>query len=102
VAKKPAEPARPAPQYQIEFSKPAEKRLAKLPTKTRRRIADKIDGLAQEPRPHGVEKLETEEDLYRIRVGDYRIIYSIEDRRLLVLVLDIGDRKDVYRGLRDR
>ncbi len=63
----------------------------------RKRIARRIEALATEPRPSGVKKLEGEKDLYRIREGDFRIIYRIEDRILLILVLGIGNRRDVYR-----
>jgi mRNA interferase RelE/StbE len=64
-----------------------------------RRISAKIDSLKTNPRPSGVEKLSGEEDLYRVRVGDYRILYQIHDRILLVLILRIGHRQDVYRLL---
>ncbi len=56
-----------------------------------------IDGLAIDPRPSGVVKLSGEENLYRVRAGDYRIVYSIQDAALLVLIVKVGDRKDVYR-----
>ncbi len=56
-----------------------------------------MDGLAVNPRPKGVKKLSGLDDLYRIRVGDYRIVYQIHDDRLIVLVVRIGHRKDVYR-----
>jgi len=61
------------------------------------RVSRKIDALAQDPRPAGVEKLEGEADIYRVRDGNFRIIYRIEDRKLLILVLLVGDRRDVYR-----
>jgi mRNA interferase RelE/StbE len=83
--------------YQIEFVKQAAKQLRALPAQERERLQPKIDALATEPRPIGVIKLAGEEDLYRIRVGDYRIIYSIQDTQLLVLVVKIGHRRDVYR-----
>ena len=56
-----------------------------------------MDALAANPRPKGVKKLSGPDDLYRIRVGDYRIVYQIHDDRLIVLVVRIGHRKDVYR-----
>jgi len=56
-----------------------------------------MDGLAKEPRPKGVNRLTGAADLYRIRVGDYRVVYQIQDNRLIVLVVRIGHRKDVYR-----
>ncbi len=54
--------------------------------------------LDDNPRPHGTEKLTGSEDFYRIREGDYRIIYTIKDKELIILVVKIGHRKDVYRG----
>ena len=68
-----------------------------MPKQVQRRITSKIDSLRQSPRPPGVEKLTDRTNQYRVRVGDYRIIYQIEDQRLIILVLHIGDRKEVYR-----
>ncbi len=83
--------------YQIEFVKQAAKQFRALPAQEQERLQSKIDALATEPRPIGVIQLAGEENLYRIRVGDYRIVYSIQDAQLLVLVVKIGHRKDVYR-----
>lgn len=83
--------------YRIEFVKQAAKQFKKLPSPDRQRLKPKIDALAQDPRPNGVVKLSGQENLYRIRVGDYRVIYSIQDNLLLVLVLKIGHRRDIYR-----
>ncbi|PYM57636.1 MAG: hypothetical protein DMD79_20035 [Candidatus Rokuibacteriota bacterium] len=58
-------------------------------------MARKIDGLARDPRPSGVEKLAGSERLYRVRSGDYRIVYEIQDERVLVLVVRIGHRREV-------
>lgn len=85
------------PRYRIELSRGAEKALAALPGEARRRIASKIDALAENPRPPGTKKLTGEDDLYRVRVGDYRVVYEIRDRVLIVLVLNIGHRREVYR-----
>jgi mRNA interferase RelE/StbE len=87
--------------HEIRFKPSAAKELAKLPTDVRRRIAPAIDGLASNARPPGAEKLAGDE-AWRIRVGDYRIVYAIEDRVLVVLVLHVGDRREVYRRLRRR
>ena len=84
--------------YQIELSRRAEKQLEKIPQQFQGRIRDKINTLAQEPRPTGVKKLQgTEENVYRIRVGAYRILYEIQDRALIVLVIKVAHRRDVYR-----
>ena len=85
--------------YKIEFTSRALSELAGVPEKDRKRIGRKIGALANEPRPSGVEKLRGEEEYYRIRSGDYRVIYSISDGKLLVLVIRIGHRREVYRQL---
>jgi len=62
-----------------------------------------IEKLADDPRPHGVEKLEAKEKLYRLNVGpgkDYRVLYQIQDEILLIVVVKVGDRKDVYRRVK--
>lgn len=82
--------------YKIQLSTAARRDLGKLPRATQERIAKTIDGLAEQPRPNGSTKL-TGQDLYRVRCGDYRVIYRIEDDRLLVLVVKIGHRSGVYR-----
>lgn len=65
--------------------------------KDRQRIVARIRSLADDPRPPGCEKLAGEDDRYRIRVGRYRVIYSVGDGELLVVVVRVGHRKDVYR-----
>ena len=75
------------------------RQLAELPRSDQRRIKERIDGLAANPRPPGAKKLRGESDLVRVRSGTYRINYSIEDVRLMVLVIRIGHRREVYRGL---
>jgi mRNA interferase RelE/StbE len=83
--------------YIIQFKSSALKELRKLPKEFSEQIARDIDGLAKNPRPHGHKKLKGSENLYRIRSGNYRIVYQIQDRVLTVLVVRIGDRKEVYR-----
>lgn len=82
--------------YKIVITAPAEKTLDKLPVQTAQRIVSSIYQLAANPRPPGCVKLAGSNN-YRIRVGDFRIIYSIEDEILTVIVLKIGNRRDVYR-----
>ena len=84
--------------YQISIKSSAYKELAKLPKPEAKKVSAAIDRLAKEPRPDGVKKLKgVEEYLYRIRVGDYRIIYSVEDKIRVIDILKIGHRKDIYR-----
>jgi mRNA interferase RelE/StbE len=74
----------------------AVKELEALPAKDRRKIVPRIEGLASEPRPHGCERLSGLEQ-YRVRQGDYRVVYSVDDDARVVLVVKIGHRRDVYR-----
>jgi len=82
--------------YSIEFVPSARRALRKLPLAIRTRIQVAIDELAESPFPPGVKKLHGE-DGYRIRVGDYRLIYDVEHGRLTILVIRIGHRREVYR-----
>lgn len=82
--------------YRIELKKSAQKNLAQLPKDVQHRIGEAINALANDPRPDGCKKLQGYEDTYRIRIGDYRVIYEVHDGRLLIYVLRIADRKDVY------
>lgn len=88
--------SRPRPRYDVIVYKGFEKDLAKLPAKDQRRVAVAINELAIEPRPQGCLKLAGEDGLYRIRVGDYRVIYQIKDGELRVLVVKLANRKDAY------
>ena len=82
--------------YRIEIAPAAERQIRKLEATVRPKIFKKIDSLGSNPRPPGMEKL-TNTGLYRVRVGDYRIIYDVEDKVTRVLVLKVGDRKQVYK-----
>jgi mRNA interferase RelE/StbE len=82
--------------YSLVITRSAVKELERVPTKDRRRIVERIAGLAHNPRPPGCEKL-SGEDKYRIRQGDYRILYEIVDDRLVVTVVRVGNRWDVYK-----
>jgi len=85
--------------YEIDISEKLEKRLSKIPKKNKSRILEKIDLLAHNPRPSDCKKLQgnRKPQLYRVRSGDYRIIYTIRDDRLIILIVDIGNRKEIYR-----
>ncbi len=85
------------PRYGVSFTPKAERQLAKLPRAAQERIAARIDTLATDPRPHGVEKLKGAEDIYRLRAGEYRVLYHLADDVLLVLVIRVGHRREVYR-----
>ncbi|MEA5506539.1 type II toxin-antitoxin system RelE/ParE family toxin [Halotia wernerae UHCC 0503] len=83
--------------YEVKFTKGARKMFRKLSQELQDRIQTKIDDLAIEPRPNGVKKLKGEEKSYRIRIGDYRVIYDIFDDVLLVSVVEVGHRSEVYK-----
>jgi mRNA interferase RelE/StbE len=82
--------------YRIGFRTSAEKELRKLPAADLARLIERISALAGNPRPQGSQKLSAEEK-YRIRQGDYRIAYSVDDREKAVLIVKIGHRKEIYR-----
>ncbi len=82
--------------YRVIFKSSADKSLRKLPENVQVRIAAATEELAKNPRPPGCQKLKGEDNLGRIRVGDYRVVYSIKDDVLIVLVVRVANRKDVY------
>ena len=82
--------------YEIEISRTAERQLRKLPRNDQERIARTILTLAIDPYPRGARKLAGYDDVYRIRVGSYRVLYSVSTTTLVVIVLKVGHRKDVY------
>ena len=83
--------------YKVTFNAHAARSFRKLPRNIQTRLKRVVDSLENTPRPPGAEKLSGIEDTYRIRVGDYRILYEIRDRVLLILVVEVGHRRDVYR-----
>jgi mRNA interferase RelE/StbE len=82
--------------YKLSIRRKAQKQLEKLPANDYKKAKQTILGLANDPRPAGSKKLKGR-DGWRVRQGNYRIIYEIEDGQLIVTVLEVGDRKDIYR-----
>lgn len=82
--------------YKVEIKKSAIKEINKLPRPDLKRVWARIEALADEPRPHDSIKLSADEK-YRVRVGHYRILYTIEDAVLIVYVIKVAHRKDVYK-----
>lgn len=82
--------------YSVGIKRSAPKELEGLPLTDRRRVVERISALAGDPRPRGCEKL-SGEDKYRVRLGDFRILYEIADRESAVTIVKIGHRRDVYR-----
>ncbi|MFC1494363.1 type II toxin-antitoxin system RelE/ParE family toxin [Thermodesulfobacteriota bacterium] len=85
--------------YRIEVKKSAAKALKKIPKVDRKRIVDKIDDLAENPDGPETIKMKGDNPFHRVRVGDYRIVYEIQNDVLLVLIVKIGHRKEIYRNL---
>jgi mRNA interferase RelE/StbE len=83
--------------YRIVFLPVARKEILSLPHEVQKRIDRKILALADDPRPHDVKALHGEKGLYRIRVGDYRIVYSVVDKIITVVIVRVRHRKDAYR-----
>ena len=83
--------------YRVEIKRSARKALLALPHDMQRRMGAAIDALASDPRGPGTRKLTGGNLLYRLRVDDYRVVYEIHDDRLVILVVKVGHRRDIYR-----
>ena len=83
--------------YRVEFASRAQRMFRNLSAEAQQRLDPAIQALRQDPRPPGCKKLSGEESVWRIRVGDYRIVYQIRDNELLVLVVKVGHRREIYR-----
>ena len=81
----------------LEISATAERQLKRLPARDLEAVVAAIQQLATNPRPRGSRKLAGYRDVYRIRVGVYRVLYSVERKRVVIVILEVGHRKDVYR-----
>ena len=88
------------PAYAVSFSPKVDRQFDKLPLDAQKRIYARAMRLAADPRPSGCAKMEGEQNVYRVRVGDYRIIYEVRDAELLVLVVTVGPREHVYQRRR--
>jgi mRNA interferase RelE/StbE len=82
--------------YQVLITPAAQRQLKKLTSIVQKELVALIESLSEEPRPLGCKKLKGRQNEYRMRSGDYRIIYSIEDATLIVRVIKVGHRRDVY------
>lgn len=83
--------------FTVEFSTSVLRQLDKLPPKISHKLVEAAESLGDSPYPIGTKKMQGGQDLWRIRVGDYRIVYRIEGHRLVVLIVKIGHRREVYR-----
>ena len=84
--------------YELIFHPGALREFDGLPRVAQERLRGAIDDLAEEPRPRGAVKL-TDADAYRVRIGPYRVAYAVRDERLVVLIVKVGHRRDVYREI---
>ena len=84
--------------YRIEFVRSAARAYTRLDPVLRRRVDRELSRLSASPRHPGVIRLQSEDELYRVRIGDLRLLFSVEDQILLVLIVKIGHRRSVYRG----
>ncbi len=84
-------------EYSVEIAPAAQRQIKKLPDRIQSLIIEAIATLASNPRPIGVKKMANTDNLYRIRVDRYRIVYTIDDRHLLITVIKAQHRRDVYR-----
>jgi mRNA interferase RelE/StbE len=85
--------------YRIEVKRSAAKVLRKMPKADQKRIAEKIDSLAENPPDPDTTKMKGNNPFHKIRVGDYRIIYEIQEKIFVILIVKIGHRKDVYKRM---
>lgn len=85
------------PAYRVEIAPAAYRQLSKLPKQDLKRVRVKIDKLESNPRPSDCTKLKDSQNVYRIRAGDYRILYQIKDEILLVLVVKVAHRREAYK-----
>ena len=85
--------------YRIEVKKSAAKALKKIPKADRKRIVNKIDSFAESRPNSDITKMKGNNPFHKVRVGDYRIVYEIQEEVLLILIVKIGHRKDIYRNI---
>ncbi|HLL88252.1 MAG TPA: type II toxin-antitoxin system RelE/ParE family toxin [Tepidisphaeraceae bacterium] len=85
--------------YEIEYAPSAERQVRKLPRDVQVRVLQKVDQLASHPRPSGCKRLVGRTEMWRVRIGDYRVVYRIDDDREFLIITVVGHRRDVYRDL---
>jgi mRNA interferase RelE/StbE len=83
--------------YEVQILPKAVRQIKALSVEVRQDVSITIQSLANEPRPIGVKKLSGEKDIYRVRIGNYRVLYRIVDKVLVVVVVSVGHRREVYR-----
>lgn len=87
-------------EYQVELTSAVQRQIKKIPTEIKKLIIKQLEKLQRIPHPNGVKKLVGMDNLYRIKIKDYRVIYTINNQKLLILVIKIADRKEIYKKLK--
>lgn len=85
--------------YSVEFTAKAFSEFSRLPKKVQEKLSIEITSLADDPRPAGARKIKGQDDCFRLRQGDYRLVYAVIDDRLVILIVRAGHRKDVYKSM---
>lgn len=85
--------------YRVEFTEKALLEFSRLPKKVQKKLSEEITALTDDPRPAGARKIKGRNDCYRLRQGDYRLVYAVIDAMLFILIVRAGHRKDVYKGM---
>ncbi len=85
--------------YRVDLRPTVLKKLKSIPKNEAKKISKKIDSLEKNPKPYGYKKIKGGENLYRVRAGDYRILYEVHDNALTILVIRIGHRKEIYQHI---
>ncbi len=85
--------------YRLEYRRSVKKELRNLNTRDRRAVVRKIEELARQPRPDGSVKLKGSQDLFRVRCGEVRVVYQLQKQVLVVIVIRVGHRREVYKNL---
>lgn len=83
--------------YTVIFNNHAARSFRKLSRDIQQRMKPIINALAKDPRPTGAEKIKGEDDIFRVRVGNYRILYEVRDKELIICIIEAGHRREVYR-----
>lgn len=85
--------------YSVEIRPAAQRQIKKLPREVQAKVLTRLTALAEDPKPSGAEALQGPQDLYRVRVGQYRVLYEVQEQVLMVLVVRVGHRREVYQQL---
>jgi mRNA interferase RelE/StbE len=83
--------------YALEFTASASREFRALDRQVQRRVSEKVNALCEDPFPPGSKKLKAQADHFRIRVGDYRVVYRVDGKRVVIVIVRVGHRREIYR-----